>query len=178
MLKFITLLCCTTLLAISSFASANVITTDVFVTESDKAGSVPRLYFTVTKAGDFSFDALGSRLLGDTFNIDPMMYIFKNDGALDSNDFLAMNDDSNGKDSHIDLTLSVGNYLIAVSEYFFEMDNVISGIDDSISDPNKYIRLSIASTNGGEVSVPAPATIFLLLMGLLMLGFSYKKSIK
>ena len=175
MLKFIRLLYCATLLALSSFANASLLTTDVFVTQNGQAGSVPRLYFTVTQAGSFSFDALGSRLLGDTFNKDPLMYILKDDGAISIFDILAINDDYYGRDSHIDITLGVGNYLVAVSEFWFHIGNVISGIDDTVSDPNKYIRLSIDSTDGGAISVPAPATIFLLLMGLLMLGFTHKK---
>ena len=161
-------------------AAANVISTDVTIAASLQPGSVQQLLFSVSSAGAFQVDALGSGSLGAGFNSDPQIFLFINDGSLDAGDLLATDDDGGaGLDSRILINLGVGGYILAVSEFFFDVNQAISGIDDSIGEPNTRIRIAISSNDGvaAFAQVPAPATVALLGVGLLALRVTRRRKL-
>ncbi len=168
--KNLAVIALTLALAFSSTASANLISTDVILAESGLPGSVQQIGFSVTTAGDFDIDALGFESLGPGYNTDPQMYLFRDDGFLDVADLLAENDDADifTFESHIDILLDVGNYILAVSEWFFFVEQAVSGIEDSVFEPGTSIRATISSEEGVARfgRIPVPASPALLLAGL------------
>lgn len=156
------------LLSIGSSVKAQPITTDVLIAPSGEPGSVQQLFFMVTTAGDFDIDAQGSPSLGAGFNSDPMIFLFFDDGSLDTGDFIESNDDFFGLESRISVRLEPGDYLLSVSEFFFDIDQAISGIEDSIGSPNTFIRVSIDSGDGFArfAAVPEPSLLPIFGIGM------------
>jgi hypothetical protein len=154
-----------------SNVQANILTTEVNILDTDP-GSVQYVNFDVLSAGTFDISALGEETYGPDYNFDPQIYLFA--GGLDLNNLIADNDDNdNGLtlDSLIaGISLDIGSYTLAVSEFFLSADEAVSGLNaDSINDPG-LLQIVIDSQDGGEAqlkTVPTPPASLLLGAGLL-----------
>jgi len=96
---------------------------------SNEEHNVGYAYFTITETTVL-------RITTDGPTIDPVLYLFRNEGILDSSDFIASNDDGwtaagSFNNSLINITLEPGNYIAAVSDFGFSMEEAISGINIS-----------------------------------------------
>ena len=124
----------------------------------------------------FSYDTTGLVHL-ETFDadFDPEIYLFYDDGDLTADDFIASDDDSGTSatwwyNSLIDVTLTPGNYIVAVSDYSLSQSEAISGSNniDFINDGSYRLEIS---TDRGTLSdntnpVPEPTTMLLFGTGL------------
>lgn len=87
---------------------------------------------------------------GEIAFLDTYLYLFRDDGSLDSSDYIARNDDSDGTyadgsiwrtDSYLELNLTAGNYLLAIGAYDLGMDEAIQRENRDVFYP---IRCDIA----------------------------------
>lgn len=99
-------------------------------TRGGSATEVDHWSFTVTNAGQVDIDVLSYNWDKDNDGIaryiDPVIFLFNDDGALDSSDLVTANDDSgftfsdgstSSLDSFISTTLAAGDYILAISDY-------------------------------------------------------------
>ncbi len=91
--------------------------------------SVTRTYFSVTETTTVTISTNGA-------TIDPVMYLFRDDGSLDGGDYIASNDDGGTPagawyNSVITVTLAPGEYVAVVSDYSFSSSEAISGLNSN-----------------------------------------------
>lgn len=165
---------------------------------SDMSSTVDHIAFTVNTAGYITFDALSweydfdNGLLvdvngdGEYAFIDPLIRLFRDDGDLTADDELGANDDSSDTlsdgsvsslDSFLGLDLEVGNYILTVGGYYYDIDDAIAGMNPSGSYPVTADENGdlFASDHGdyrvtftGDVTVvPAPGAGALFAAGLI-----------
>lgn len=152
----------------------------------DGEGTVGYTYFEVTTAGLFD-------IYTDATTLDGELYLFADDGVLDSSDFLAYNDDSCPLSLCAESTvgvnalvseffLDVGFYVAAVSDYQFTRDEAILGLNNGhgnqVGDATILVDVSVSDTYGANAriaTVPEPATFVLLGLGLIgVVGFRHR----
>ena len=87
---------------------------------------------------------------GEIAFLDTYLYLFRDDGSLDSADYITHNDDSDDTyadgsiwrtDSYLELNLTAGNYLLAIGAYDLGMDEAIQRENRDVFYP---IRCDIA----------------------------------
>lgn len=134
---------------------------------SNGRGSVQYIDFAMLSTASIQIQAFGEATQGPGFNRDPEIILFRNDGYLDFNDYLARDDDSGvGLDASLTLTLSAGNYRLAVSEWPLAGSDAISGIN-YLDMPFSQMLVTLDSSGLGQASVvaavPEPETYALML---------------
>lgn len=141
---------------------------------------------------------------GEIAFLDTYLYLFRDDGSLDSSDYIAQNDDSDGTyadgsiwrtDSYLELNLAAGNYLLAIGAYDLGIDEAIKRENQDIfypircdlagpdcastarsSDHGDY-RVSFSSNVSlpGDGKLPEPAALGLIGLGLAGFAFWRRK---
>ena len=169
---------------------------------ADSSVSVDYWNFTVNTAGNITIDILSWERDPDDWSwvdvngdgedsfIDSVVYVF-NDTVAESN-LYTFNDDASSdvgredgsirnNDSYISQYFDSGNYILAISDYAFDIDEAVSGLNESCTIPytsgvGDYGDYQITFT--GDVSVvPIPGAVWLLGSGLLgLVGIKRKKS--
>lgn len=160
-----------------SSAQANVILDESTVVQiGDNASSVDYTFFSVTTAGLFDISATRTSGTLDTF-----IRLFDDDGILDAGDQITFNDDGGpGLNSLISgVSLGLGDYVLAVGDFFLELNSAISGIniDDSFPETGTA-AIRISSDNGFAVltnQVPTPTPFALLGLGLAMIAATRRR---
>jgi hypothetical protein len=156
-----------------------IVKIDILSWESDPDTDAPR---DVNGDGEIAF-------------LDTYLYLFRDDGSLDSADYIAHNDDSDETkadgsiwrtDSYLELNLAAGNYLLAVGAYDLGLDEAILGENRDTfypircdiagpdcastartSDHGDY-RVSFSSnvSLAGDGKIPEPAALGMLGLGM------------
>ena len=134
-------------------------------TGSQIGSTVDHIRFTVDTAGTVKIDILSWEsdplsgapidLNGDgeiTF-LDTYIYLFRDDGSLDSSDYIAHNDDSDhtygdgsiwSTDSYLEQNLAAGNYLLAIGAYALGLNEAMQRENQDTFYP---LRCDITSTD-------------------------------
>lgn len=165
-------------------------------------------YFTANSSGTVTIDTLSWQWDKDgdgiAHHMDPFIYLFRDDGSLDSGDYVGDNDDSASTltdgstsplDSYLSVTLSAGNYVLAISDFSLSFTDALSGVNTNGYYPavfdgtGNYLEYdgSCATqgydcsyadyqiTFGGDITVrnvgvPEPGTLAVLGIGIAALG--------
>ncbi|MFT6925918.1 MAG: hypothetical protein ACJAZP_001510 [Psychromonas sp.] len=152
---------------------ANSITDSQTITNGG-FGSVGYTYFSQDATGTTSLETF-------TGTFDSELFLFKDDGALSLGDLITHNDDGgtfNGfswYNSLISLTLDAGNYIAAVGAFNLNTREAVSGVNNGSRGFGDY---DLVITSTANVSVPAPASIALLGLGLLCMGATRRRGSK
>lgn len=160
---------------VSVSAQANTISTNVYVNDQPSSATVQYVNFFVSDAGTFDISATGI-----TFDAlaDPYIYLFSSPASNAT--FITADDDSgSGDNAKIDnVSLALGNYVLAVSNYNFSQSEAINGYNGSVDYLNDgWAQVVISSYNGvaqfgsnNPSAVPAPAAAWLF--GSALMGFA------
>ena len=161
---------------IAGTAQANTISTNVYVNDRPNSATVQYVKFFVSDAGTFDISATGITL--DAL-ADPYIYLFSSPASVAT--FIAKDDDIGFFNHNAlidDVSLAIGNYVLAVSNYDFSQSEAINGYNGSVNFLNDgWAKVVIASRNGeaqfgssNPSAVPVPAAAWLF--GSALLGFA------
>jgi hypothetical protein len=117
---------------------------------SSGTGSVAYEYFSVPVEQEIVIEVTQG-------SFDSQIYLFRDDGSLDSGDYVTTNDDGGvGLLSKIQTILPAGDYVLAIGAYSLSQSEAISGLNSSSS--GTY-TLAIESVGGGTSSWPSTDTV-------------------
>lgn len=170
-------------------ANAALITETHDITASG-AGSVGYTYFDVTTAGNFDIYTMGP-------SIDSVLYLFQNDGSLDSGDLISLNDDScstsqcgpSGSFSNAlidEIFLNIGSYIAAISDFGFSTSAAVNGLNNNdrtglaaiVVDAGSTDTYGAAAKLSNASPVSEPGSLALLGLGALGLATVRRKLTK
>jgi len=133
----------------------------------------------------FSIDAASAlRLETFTDGFDPVLFLYNNDGALSSDDYITSNDDGGTASAYgysnslINTTLAAGDYIAIVGDYSFSDAEILLGYNATGNGAIYYgsftleietdvANIGAVSTETGISAVPVPAAVWLFGSGLL-----------
>lgn len=178
-------------LAFAMNANAAVITGPNTLVGTVEAFDIETLSFSVTSSGVTTFDVLARGFTSGPSSQglrDSMIRIARDDGSLDSSDFLFMNDDSSTSlgsdgstslfDSFLSVNLNAGDYLFFIGAFNLEVSEILN---DSFSSPGAssagdyQLTFSDNANFGSTASVSEPASLALFGLGLCGLGLVRKR---
>ena len=172
------------LLALPFVANAGMISVDSYVEQQPDVGSVDYVYFNIDADSNVRLETFAP-------SFDSELFLFFDDGSLDSGDFITSNDDGGTPNSfsyynsRINTFLSAGDYIAAVGDYNLTLSEAVSGINTcgtGLSNCGSYnafgdytLEIDAASANV-SVSVPEPATLAMLGLGLMGVGAARRRA--
>lgn len=137
----------------------------IVVNSSVEANTVDYSYFSIDTDSQVRIETL------NTTTFDPMMYLFHDNGSLDSTDLIASNDNGGtGYDALIDTYLGAGDYVVAIGDAPLTLEEAVSGSNSGSSGqglPTEYQLEITATTANVTVGIPEPSTLALLGLGLM-----------
>lgn len=149
----------------------------VVISDTINPDGVAYTYFSIDSDAAIHLETLNGQF-------DPYMYLFTNDGSLDTGDVLAFDDDSGSaavsfRNSLINMFLTAGSYIVAVGDFHLTPEEAVSGFaDNSYSSLGGGYDLLISGNTNITISssVPEPSSLILLALGIAGLGFARRKS--
>jgi hypothetical protein len=137
-------------------------------------GDIDWYGFTNTASGTVNISAVETT--PDNSDFDSVLYLFRDDGNLTDDDFIAYDDDSGGGDSFLEswlsLVLNAGDYLLAVGTHGASLPLPIGGGHHGGTD----YTLTISGDNvSGQV--PEPVSLSLLGIALAAISMTRKKKV-
>ncbi len=165
--------------AVTADVRADTITFSDDITGNRQVGSVGYSMFTIDA------DSL-TRLETFTNSFDSELFLFFDDGSLDSGDWIANDDDSgtangfgSGRNSLLELDLVAGSYIAAVGDFDLSLREAVRGINKQRRGPIgegpytlevEAYSANVTVTATSPNPVPEPATVALLGIGIVGLA--------
>ncbi len=101
----------------------------VAVADDNLPGSVQYVTFSLSETTTV-------RISANSTELDPQIYLFNDDGALDVADFISTDDDGGpGLNSLLEITLPAGDYIVAVSDFALDLNEAVAGINGLATTP-------------------------------------------